>query len=710
MNSQLFSKVAESLRQYRRAELKDFEGEIGPAPIDQLYVDALPGDAILTSVLSGNTTFLLGRKGTGKSTVFAKAQSIIRDQKNLISAYLDVKSICDVLTINEISEKSIESHGISVQAYRSHLVRKAMLGKIISELLKEINDSCENMSLWDRWTGQKKQFTELKEKLSKIGSSVRDSKLESHEIPVLQTISRQMRAKHQSNQGVEKKGKAKASGKSSLKDIQFGVEAEASQAEFDNVLDDSELYDEYSDVVLRSFPFDEIIQEIQILLSEAKLNRLVVFFDDFSELRLLDQRLFVDVVLSPLNNASKESVKLKIAGYPGRVYYGKIDPGKTDTVGLDFSDLYEASEVQEMEKAASDYASRLLHTRFESFGVPMEEFFDTSVTPIEEYIGLIFRASFNVPRIMGHIFHQCFLDRISRGNKITPATIRLAARKYFEGTISRYFDRLNKYALEPFENKLDRHNQQVLLGCLINEARTVRRKIVDGEVGGKYFNKLGSNPPVSHFVVTPELEEIFRSLESNFFLSRYKNTRDKEGRPVIVYALFMGLTESERLAWGYPEGRDYRNYFVQRCFEYSRAIHEFLSSSQTIRCDHCGHCHPMEDKKSIERYGWRCPECLEGSCSVENISNSFREEVEKLNKEIMLEPVELEIITTLKDEARDMRAGEIAALIDVTHQLVGRRTSKLKDLGLVDKFDGEDGKVRSGITDRCDKTYFDTSA
>ena len=423
-----------------------------------------------------------------------------------------------------------------------------MLGKIISELLKEINDSCENMSLWDRWKGQKKQFVELKEKLSKIGGSVRDSKLEAHEIPVLQTISRQMRAKHQSNQGVERKAKAKASAKGGTKDFHLGGEAEASQAEFDNVLDDSELYDEYSDVVLRSFPFDEIIEEIQLLLSEAKLNRLVVFFDDFSELRLLDQRLFVDVVLSPLNNASKESVKLKIAGYPGRVYYGKIDPSKTDTVGLDFSDLYEASEVQEMEKAASDYASRLLHTRFESFGVPMEEYFDTSAASIEEYIGLIFRASFNVPRIMGHIFHQCFLDRVSRGNKITLATIRLATRKYFEGTISRYFDRLNKYALEPFENKLDRHNQQALLQYLVNEARTVRRKIVDGEVGGKYFTRLGSNPPVSHFVVTPELEDIFRSLESNFFLSRYKNTRDKEGRPVIVYALFMGLTESERLA------------------------------------------------------------------------------------------------------------------------------------------------------------------
>lgn len=69
MNLEKFSKIAESLRQYRRAELKDFEPETNGKPVDQLYVDPLPGEAVLKSVLSGNTTFLLGRKGTGKSTV-----------------------------------------------------------------------------------------------------------------------------------------------------------------------------------------------------------------------------------------------------------------------------------------------------------------------------------------------------------------------------------------------------------------------------------------------------------------------------------------------------------------------------------------------------------------------------------------------------------------------------------------------------------------
>jgi hypothetical protein len=46
--------------------------------------------------------------------------------------------------------------------------------------------------------------------------------------------------------------------------------------------------------------------------------------------------------LSPLNNASDETVKLKVAGYPDRIYFGKIDPSKVDTVGLDFYQLYKS--------------------------------------------------------------------------------------------------------------------------------------------------------------------------------------------------------------------------------------------------------------------------------------------------------------------------------------------------------------------------------
>jgi hypothetical protein len=706
MKVQKFAKMAESLRQYRRAELADFEADIGDNPIDQLYVDPLPGDAILDSVMSSNTTFLLGRKGTGKSTVFAKAQSLIRDRKDIISVYLDVKSLYDVLMATDIQEQDVTEYKISQNACRSHLLRKVLLGNVIAELLKEVDEVCEKLSLIDRWLGGKRQYDDLKKNLKDISLRVKDARLESYEIPILQKISRQIRSKSQSEKSVTNAAKASTSLKLDAKGGEFSAGAEGSTTDFDKSLEDSEFYNEYSDVVLRSFPFVDIISEIKSILAESGLKRLVIFFDDFSELKLLDQRLFVDVVLAPLNNSSNESVKLKIAGYPGRVYYGRIDPSKTDTINLDFSALYEATEVQEMERSATDYTTRLLQARFGAFKLNLIDYFEVgSSSSIDDHMSTLFKASFNVPRIMGHLLHQCYLDRISKGQKITTAAVRLAARKYFESTVSRYFEKMNRFALEPFENKLDRHNQKQLLEKLVHESRLVRKRIIDGEVGGKYFNGL-TNPPTSHFIVKPELEDIFLALETNFFVTRYKSTRDKEGQPVIVYAFFMGLVENERMTWGYPEGREYRNYFVQRCFDYTRAVHEYLSQSQTIKCSGCGTCYPMESKNSFEMFKWKCPECGEGTCSVVSLSDDFKREVEMLDQEIMLDPIELEIVSILHDEGNAMRAGEIAGLLDTTHQLVGRRTSKLKEMGLVKKDRHDDGGMRNSLTERCQNTYF----
>lgn len=708
MDLDKFSKIAESLRQYRRAELRDFERDIGAKPIDMLYVDALSGNAVLNSVLSSNTTFLLGRKGTGKSTVFAKAQSSLRTQKDIISVYIDVKSLIDILESNDVPSSELQSMGISTIAYRSHLIRKAMLGKVIAELLKEIKVSSHKLTLLDRWRGVRKQYDELMDSLTDIATRVKSAKLEKNEIPVLQKISQQIRVQKQKENSQTSVDRGNATCNINTSGFDTKVDITETSTDFDKTLDDSEIYNEYSDVVLKSFPFSEIIEEIQTLIHEAGLLRLVVFFDDFSELNFVDQRLFVDVVLSPLNNSSNETVKLKVAAYPGRVYYGKIDPGKSDTISLDFSDLYEASEVQEMERSAASYAERLLSTRFEVFKTDLSDYFDFN-SPAErsEIMKTIFQSSFNVPRIIGHLLHTLYLDRISKGQKITNASIRLASKKYYEGTVEKYFDRMNRYALEPFENKLDRHNQSELLKQIIEEAKDVRRKIVTKDIGGGYFSSLQGTPPTSHFTVSPELEEVLASLEQNFFLTRYKKMRDKNGNDVIAYALFLGLCESERMVWGYPEGRQFRHYFQQRCFEYTRAIHQFLSRNKTIKCNFCGACHPMELKPSLELYKWRCPECSEGTCEVTSLFEDFKEEVAKLDEEIMLEPVELEIVNVINDENRKMRAGEISALIDTTHQLVGRRTSKLQDMGLIIKErDNSDGHMKSEITARCEETYF----
>ena len=71
----------------------------------------------------------------------------------------------------------------------------------------------------------------------------------------------------------------------------------------------------------------------------------------------------------------------------------------------------------------------------------------------------------------------------------------------------------------------------------------------------------------------------------------------------------------------------------------------------------------------------------------------------------MLPAIELEILETLNDENKPMRAKEIAALIDSTYQMVGRRKGKLAETGLVSK-ERLDSATHSSITEKSENIYF----
>jgi len=699
MNADKFLSIAESLRRHQRADLRDYE-ELIENPVETLYVDPLAGEAVLKTVLSRNTTFLVGRKGTGKSTIFARAQSEIRKQPDLLSIYIDVKALYDLISANEAPMQMTEGGDLSESILRAHLLRKHFLGTIVNDIIKELEKTAASLSLWKRWTGKGHMYDDAIQRIRAVGKRVSNPELSQEEIPILRVVEARTKARELARE----ERRTKDSGSAGISPTGPAMAYATSLEDLDEVLSEQEVYAKYSDAVLRSFPFASLLSEIRDLLTNISVSRLVIFLDDFSELNWLDQRLFVDVILAPLNNSSSESIKLKVAAYPGRIYYGRIDPSKVDTLYLDFSLLYKAPDIQTAEQSAIDYTRRLLVRRFEAFGVNIQEYFDPS-TGLSDYMRAVFEATLNVPRLMGYLLHQLFLDRVAKGQLITTAAIRLASQKYYDTVVIKYFDRMNRYALEPFDKKLDRHNQGALLRSIVEEAKRVRREISHGQLGGTYFEGI-TNPPVSHFAVTPSLEKVLSSLELNFLVSKYHEMRNKDGEDVTIYALTYGLCESERLPWGYPSGRrDDRSYFVQRCFDYTRAIHQFLSANQTIRCDNCGNCFNMDQRDKFEFFKWRCPDCDTGKCQIINLGEEFRKEVEVLDEKVMLDLVELQILESLHDEQVPMRAGEISTLIDTTYQLIGKRTEKLRDMGLVDK-DRPDGITRSKITERAEAIYF----
>ena len=91
-----FYKAASSLKLFSRAELND---ERNRSQIEKLYVDPLPNEQAFKTLLGDSTTIIVGRKGTGKSTVFQRVQHEIRKNKSsIISAYMDIRNVYRVIS------------------------------------------------------------------------------------------------------------------------------------------------------------------------------------------------------------------------------------------------------------------------------------------------------------------------------------------------------------------------------------------------------------------------------------------------------------------------------------------------------------------------------------------------------------------------------------------------------------------------------------
>ena len=105
-----FDQMVDSLKMYQRYELKDKNRK---DILDKVYVDPIENDGILNLCLKDNTTVLIGRRGTGKSTIFMRMQNELRKQNDIMTCYIDVKSIFDV------AKCKLRSNGMPVPLLRN---------------------------------------------------------------------------------------------------------------------------------------------------------------------------------------------------------------------------------------------------------------------------------------------------------------------------------------------------------------------------------------------------------------------------------------------------------------------------------------------------------------------------------------------------------------------------------------------------------------
>jgi len=160
-----FLEFAESLKLVRRAKLEDLVKDKG---IDDIYTDLLPNNGIINKLNLPRTTLLVGRKGTGKSTIFQKSQKDLIKNKRCISIYIDVKSLIDnsTPTFSDAVESPEELH--------KFLIYSNMIKAIVLETRGKIKEFVDQ-SIFDKILGYDAlQIEKINFELDEIENSISD--------------------------------------------------------------------------------------------------------------------------------------------------------------------------------------------------------------------------------------------------------------------------------------------------------------------------------------------------------------------------------------------------------------------------------------------------------------------------------------------------------------------------------------------------------
>lgn len=703
-NRDEFYKVADSLKRFKRAEIKDSQER---SLIDTLYTDLLPENQVYKMVLSDNTTFLVGRKGTGKSTIILRLESEYRKKDDYIPCYIDTKTVFES-TKSDYQNLDYLKGRIPNEALEKYLVERSFIQNVLKAIVDEMDIKAKPyLTQFANLLGLSKT-NKVKDGISELYKKIENNEhLKSIELPVINEYVNSISGADEIERANSYKNSGEANFNLDLKGPKVGSKDGYSKTSSDKTKQIESWEKQFSGALLKVFQIKDVMDEIQVILKILKVKKLVIFLDDFSEVDEKTIKNFVDVVLAPLNNWG-EFICFKVAAYPNRIYFGDIDKGKVDIIDLDFYNLYSNYDKSTMESLSLDFTKRLVNTRIKYYSTnSLEDFFDiTSNSSVDDYMELLFKASMNVPRIIGNILYYCHQTHISIGKKITKAAIDSASVKYYEKVISSFFE-LTTHSLLSFDEKVSELQQKELLQIFISQLKSIRKQISTNELTSAVYQSDNKNPFTSHFNFSPNLEKFVRTLELNFFLSKYSEMSDRDGKKVSVYCLNYGLTLLENMKWGKPAGTEYRKYYIARPFNFDSIFEDFLRKSKHILCVNpkCKKSYPYEQLQFLEFNKMRCIEC-QCQVNVKSVSDEIKDELERIDKSKLLPTIELGLLHELNSNNSTMLAKDLSEELDISSYLIASRAKKLDEtLGLVDR-DKNGPLIKYSISPKAIEAYF----
>lgn len=658
MSNDNFLNFAESLKLVRKTRIEDFAAD---KHIDDIYTDLLPNNGIINKLNLPRTTILVGRKGTGKSTIFQKSQKDLISNTKCISIYIDVKSLYDNST--PIIPDEAKDLGRELHKY---LLFSKLIREIILETKNKLDDFVQ-VSIFQKILGfDLEQIKQIEHELNEIETSI---------INVVKTIDGSLiqdyKQINENNDKVTTKGSLELSANPKVNISRDKTKSSNTKTEFESTLIN------YLDIK------GSLINKLKSIKKILKIEHLYIFLDDYSEIDEDAQKIFMDWFIAPLNNLSDDFVKFKIAVYPHRFYYGKLDNSKIDEISLEFFDAFYTFEKQvnisKMESLALNYTKRLLERRLKIF-FPDNHWTKYFSIPEEKIYDILFSVSFNNPRKIGYILSYCYESCLIHDTKISYEAIENASRRYYTDIILKYF-LANQYVTRPFDEKISNELQYELLNEII------KRQKINGSSANKSRIK---GKPSNHFTVNKDVAPLLDNLELNGFITTYNNINDNNEQLSIIYSLDYGLCKYHGLNFSRAYDKKLMTYFSNPRFNMNVLISDYFNTTQIVKCNN-GHEFPYEMLPMLKRYKMRCPDCMDenksGICNVTVSNVELKEKLKsiEINRYKNFTFSEFQILDYLKTVKSVLSINKISTSIDKSESSILKDVNKLVERGLINQ-------------------------
>jgi DNA-binding PadR family transcriptional regulator len=655
-DSQIFLDFAESLKLVRKTRIEDF---IDDKNIDDIYTDLLPNNGIINKLNLPRTTLLIGRKGTGKSTIFQKSQKDLVSNKKCISIYIDVKSLYD----NSTPDIPEEAKKLSID-FHKYLLYSNLVKEIILETRNRLDDFVKGSILKKILGFDHEQILAINQELDEIDLSIKDV-IRNVDMSLIQSFKRI----NENNSNQSQNAGIKLSEIPTIELSASSTSMQSAKSEFEQTLV------KYLDI--KKSLINNLIKIKEIL----KIDHLYIFLDDYSEIDEQAQKVFMDWFIAPLDNLSNDFVKFKIAAYPNRFYYGRLDNAKIDEISLDFFDAFYSFEkkvnISKMETLALDYTKRLMKKRLDLFfpNNHWERFFEMNE---DELIDLLFSVSFNIPRKIGYILSYCYESCLIHNHKITKVAIENASQRYYSDIILKYF-LANQFVSKPFADKISNEHQFELLNKIIERQKINSSPINRSIIKGK---------PTNHFTVNKKIASLLNNLELNGFITTYNHVVDNSSELSVIYSLDYGLCKWSGLNFRRADNLKVAEYFAHSRFNMNVLITEYFNKTQVIKCN-VGHEFPYEMLENLKLFKMNCPTCVEDGkfspCELTLSNAEIKDQLESIENSLhnKVSFYEFQVLDYLKTINKTVSTDIISNALDKSSTTVIATMHKLNEKGFV---------------------------